>query len=419
MSEPRNDLVVARPGLLGLAWRNTLRNTRRTVLTGSAVVVAAAAVIFMLSYIRGIMANVEDAFAINESGHARITAQGYLERQRFLPLYLNIPDADGVLGAVRAHPAVQAALPRIRSAVLASTDSMNTGALTLGIDLAAEHDYLAPQDMLDQGRMPVPGASEALLGAGLAEKLGLVPGDSLTILGQTAWRSFGGLRVQVAGTGRSGMAYLDESLVILPLDQAQLMADMPDAVTEILVLARQKEQRDSLAAMLRQDLDLTGDVEVTSWRQEGSLLGLMEFARVAWSFFLVILMTMAGLIIVNTMLMSVLERTRELGMLAAMGMRRRSMVRLVLTEGLIIGLVGSIIGAGLGTALSLWVEHVGIDFSAAMEGTSFPMSPIIYVDWHWQQIVVACVLGVATGVLASLYPARRAANLAPAEALRR
>lgn len=419
MSEPIGDLVAARPRLLGLAWRNTLRNTRRTILTGSAVVVAATAVIFMLAYIKGILANVEDAYAINQSGHAWVTAEGFRERQRFMPLYLNIPDADDVLAALRAHTAVEAALPRIRSAVLANTDSMNTGALAMGIDLAAEHDYLAPQDMVDQGRLPEPGRSEALLGAGLAEKLGLVPGDSLTILGQTAWRSFGGLRVAIAGTARTGMAYLDQSLVILPLDQAQLMAEMPDAVTEILVMARRKAQRDTLAAMIRADVDLPADVEVTSWREEGSLLGLIEFARVAWNFFLIILMGMAGLIIVNTMLMSVLERTQELGMLAAMGMRRRSMMRLVITEGLIIGLVGSLIGGGIGTVLSLWVEHTGIDFSAAMEGTSFPMSPIIYVDWHWTQVLVAAVLGIVTGVLASIYPARRAVMLAPAEALRR
>jgi ABC-type lipoprotein release transport system permease subunit len=106
-------------------------------------------------------------------------------------------------------------------------------------------------------------------------------------------------------------------------------------------------------------------------------------------------------------------------MLAAMGMRRRSMIRLVVTEGFIIGLVGSAIGAAIGTGVALWVGSTGIDFTAAMEGTSFPLDPVIYVDWHWSQVLVAAVLGVATGVLASIYPARRAVKLAPAEALRR
>jgi ABC-type lipoprotein release transport system permease subunit len=117
--------------------------------------------------------------------------------------------------------------------------------------------------------------------------------------------------------------------------------------------------------------------------------------------------------------MAVLERTRELGMLAAMGMRRGSMIRLVVTEGLLIGLLGSAVGAAMGTAVSLWVGAVGIDFSAAMEGTAFPLRPIIYPDWHWTQVVVAAGLGLATGTLAALYPALRAVKLAPAEALRR
>jgi len=419
MSEPLKDPVVARPPLLGLAWRNTLRNVRRTLLTGSAVVVAAAAVIFMLSYTRGIIANVEDAYALTESGHARITGEGYLDRQRFMPLYLNVPGLGELLPSLRSHPAVAEALPRIRSAVLASNDEMNIGALSMGVDFAREEGYLDPQRMLGEGQLPRPGRAEAMLGAGLAGKLGLAPGDSLTILGQTAWRSFGGLRVEVTGTARSGVAYLDASLILLPLDQAQLLADLPDAATEVLLFARDKEQRDELASLISLDRPIPERLEVRSWRQEGTLLGLMDVARAAWGFFLVILMAMAGLIIVNTMLMAVLERTRELGMLAAMGLRRGSLIRLVVTEGLIIGLLGSAIGAVLGTGVALWVGAVGIDISAAMEGTEFPMGSVIYPDWHWTQVAVAAGLGVATGALAALYPALRAVKLAPAEALRR
>lgn len=419
MSEPLKTAVAARPPLLRLAWRNTLRNVRRTLLTGSAVAVAAAAVIFMLAYMRGIIANVEDAYAVTESGHARITADGYLDRQRFMPLYLNVAGLDALLAELRAHPAVAAALPRIRSAVLASTDEMNTGALALGIDLEREEGYLDPQGMLHEGRLPRPGRAETLIGAGLADKLSLAVSDSLTVLGQTRWRSFGGLRVEITGTARSGMAHLDASLIVLPLDQAQLLADLPDAATEVLVFAREKDQRDALAGLITADLSLPDEVEVTSWRQEGTLLGLIDFARVAWGFFLAILMGMAGLIIVNTMLMTVLERTRELGMLAAMGMRRRSMIRLITTEGLLIGLAGSAIGAALGTGVALWVGSMGIDFSAALEGTAFPLDPMIYPDWHWTQVAVATGLGLLTGVLAALYPARRAVKLAPAEALRR
>ncbi len=419
MTEPLMDPVAARPPLVGLAWRNTLRNVRRSVLTGSAVVVAAAAVVFMLSYMRGIIANVEDTYALTESVHARITQAGYLERQRFMPLYLNVPGVDSLLTEVRGHPAVAAALPRIRSAVLASTDELNVGALAMGVDLAREEDYLAPQAMLEAGRLPRPGQAEALVGAGLLEKLGLAPGDSLTLLGQTAWRSFGGIRVEITGTARTGMAYMDASLVLLSLDQAQLLGDLPDAATEILVFAREAEERDGLADLLVADLSLPEELEVTPWRQEGTLLAMMGFAKVAWGFFLVILMAMAGLIIVNTMLMSVLERTRELGMLAAMGLRPGSVIRLIATEGLFIGLVGSAVGAAVGTGVALWLGAVGIDFTAAMEGTVFPLDPMIYPDWHWTHVAVAAGLGLTTGIIAALYPAVRAVKLAPAEALRR
>lgn len=420
MSDRAIDRAVANPRLFGLAWRNTLRNTRRTVLTGSAVVVAVTAVIFLLAYLDGIGTNMEDSAARIESGHVRITREGYVERERFSPLYLNVPGVSSLAASLRAHPAVAEALPRIRASVMASTDDINTGALVLGLELDREAGYLDPAAMRTDGRLPRPGHAEAMLGAGLAARLGLVPGDSVTLLGQTAWRSMGGIRVEVTAIGRSGMAFMDQAMVVLPLDQAQLLTELDDAATEVLVFARDRDRADALTAALAADRsDLTGaGLELLSWRRPGTMLHTMSSMMNVYYVFIVLLMAMAGLIIINTMLMSVLERTREMGMLAAMGMRRGSMTRLIVTEGFVIGLLGAILGGGIGSGLALWAGTAGLDFSAAMEGVAMPLDPVIRPTLRWGHVAVGAALGMSTGALAALYPARRAVRMAPADALR-
>jgi putative ABC transport system permease protein len=148
------------------------------------------------------------------------------------------------------------------------------------------------------------------------------------------------------------------------------------------------------------------------------LASMMQVAEVAFGIMLFIMLLMAALIIVNTMLMSVMERTQEFGMQAALGMRRSDIVALVLTEGLVIGIMGAIAGGALGTGFALWLERTGIDVSTAMEAIDIPFQGIFYPDWQLRFVIAAAAIGMVAAVIAALYPAWRAARLTPAEALR-
>ena len=131
-----------------------------------------------------------------------------------------------------------------------------------------------------------------------------------------------------------------------------------------------------------------------------------------------IFMLMAGLIIVNTMIMTVLERTQEFGMLGAMGMRNRNIFLLIISEGLIIGLIGALIGALAGSGIAIWLENTGLNMSKAMEGIDWPISGVFYPDWKLGHLFAGIATGVVTAVIATLLPARRAIRMKPAEALR-
>ena len=131
-----------------------------------------------------------------------------------------------------------------------------------------------------------------------------------------------------------------------------------------------------------------------------------------------LMLLMAGLIIINTMLMTVMERTQELGMQAALGMRRSDIVFLIVSEGLVIGLIGGVVGAVLGSGVGIWLEHTGIDFTAAARSIDLPFQGMVYPDWSLSYAVIGVACGVFAAGAAALYPALRAIKMAPAEALR-
>ena len=406
--------------LLRMAWRNTRRHTRRTLLTAAAVTVAVAAVTYSFAHLTGLLGDMVDAYAKMESGHVRIRQNGYTDRERLLPVHMNVRRLSEVLSTVRSHPAVEDAIPRIRSMVLVDGAASNKPGLLLGVDLEREENYLSPSSIAEEGRLPRAGRAEVLVGKGFAEKLGVGVGDSLTVLGQTAYRSLGGMRVAVAGLAVTGFPYLDNAILIVPLDQAQVMADLSNAATEVLVFAKDPEQADPVAGGLQSELAAMGDLEVLSWKDQGPLIRVIEMTRPIMGIIMALLFLMASLIIVNTMLMTVLERTREFGMQAALGMRPGDIVRLILAEGLAIGVIGTAVGGAVGTGVAIWLETSGINIGAAAGAVAgLPFQQVLYPDWKLPFTVYGAVIGLATAVVATLYPAWRASRLMPAEALRK
>jgi putative ABC transport system permease protein len=414
MSKRRRNIPLAR-----MAWRNTRRHTRRTLLTATAVTVAVAAVTYAFAHLTGLMGDMVDAYAKMESGHVRIRRDGYTERERLLPVHMNVRRLSDVLSTIRSHPGVEDAIPRIRSMVLVDGTASNKPGLLLGVDLEREESYLSPSSITEDGRLPRASRAEVLVGKGFAEKLGVGVGDSLTVLGQTAYRSLGGMRLAVAGLAVTGFAYLDNTILIMPLDQAQILADLPDAATEVLVFANDPEQADPIAGRLQSELAALGDLEALSWKDQGPLIRLIEMTLPIMGIIMGLLFLMASLIIVNTMLMTVMERTREFGMQAALGMRPGDIVRLILAEGLAIGVIGTVVGGALGTGVAIWLETTGIDIGAAAGAVAgLPFQQVLYPDWKLLFTVYGAVVGMVTAALATLYPAWRAIRLTPAEALR-
>ena len=415
MSEERRRVPYVR-----LAWRNARRSVRRTVLTASAVTVAAAAVVFGRAYVRGAVDNIADTYSRTESGHVRVRRGGFTARERSLPAHLALPGAVALAHDLAALPGARAALPRIRAFALVDGAGANRGGLLLGLDLEREADFWRPRGMLAAGRLPSAGRAEALVGEGIARKLGVGLGDSLTLLVQTAYRSLGGLRVSVTGLARSGLRYLDDAMLIVPLDQAQAALDLGEGATEVVVFAADPEEAEALLTLVKGAVPerVPEGAEVRAWWEQSQLMRLLASTDAMMAIVWGLLLLMAALVVVNTMLMAVMERTRELGTQAALGMRRGDLVRLVVAEGAVIGALGGAAGVVIGSGITLYLGLTGIDFSAYSRAMALPFSPVVYPAWAWADALGSVALGTLAAGLAALVPARRAARLQPAEALR-
>jgi len=180
------------------------------------------------------------------------------------------------------------------------------------------------------------------------------------------------------------------------------------------------ETCEPIAASLKSELDTftSGGVEALTWGEQGPVVQAMQSGRAAFGVVFLIMLLMAGLIIINTMLMTVMERTQEFGMLSALGMRGSNILFMVVSEGLAIGLIGATVGGLLGSGISVVVERTGIDLTRAMGRIEFPIEGVLYPDWQLSYTVIGMVLGLVVAGLAALYPAWRAVRMEPAEALR-
>ena len=272
--------------------------------------------------------------------------------------------------------------------------------------------------------MPAPSAQEMIIGDKLARKLGVNPGDEVLAVKTDINYSTYALAFKVAGLFRSGFSSMDKHMFFIPLEKAQELIDCPGAVHEILLLIKDPSLSVEAASQIQDILRKKGldkDLHATAWQDHFMVKGYMPIARIFIFSILVIIMAIAGLVILNTMLMTVLERTHEIGIIKSMGMKDKHILWMVLMESFFIGLIGVFSGGLLGSALSLFVQKTGINISMMTEqiDISIPiMSSILYPKFTVAILLISILFALFSAVMAAVYPAWKASRLAPVKALR-
>jgi putative ABC transport system permease protein len=403
---------------LKLAARNVLRNKRRSAITFIAIGLGLVLVLFFYGFIQGVDKQFTDNFIKAQTGHIQVHAQGYQEKARLMPLDIAIHDFDRVVQKLKELPNVHTISPRLRFPVIVSTGSESLGVLGLGVDHQAERDSVIATKIV-KGEYFSDKTGYALIGKDLAKDVHVSVGDLLTLVANTAKGALNSIDVEIRGMFATGYGQYDSSILVLSLSDAQRLLRMPGQVTEITLMLTNADQTDSVAQALRESFRDDG-LEVQTWEELGAAIFELLAARrqlMAVISFVVILIAALG--IVNTMLMSVFERVREIGTLMALGVTPGEVRLLFLSESVILGAAGGLMGSGIGGALLRYFATYGVTFTQASQLLSnLPVGTTFYAEFSWGTILMFFVLAQAVAILAALYPAYIASKQEPVQALR-
>jgi ABC-type lipoprotein release transport system permease subunit len=395
-----------------MAYRNLGRNRRRSVLSALALSIGLALILFIAAFYEGEMRSSMESTLRLDSGHIQIRAADYDPDKLSVAWEYLIENPQQIAGQVEALDQVQVATPRLIASGIVSVGEESSGVQIMGVDPAssANQPY---QDGMVSGAFPAADDREGILiGVPLAENLGLKVGEQLNLLVNTANGTVDEQLFTVRGIFSTGVSTYDKSIVLLPLAKAQAFSGAENRASFIFILLKDRAQTDAVAAALQ-----SPDYQIKTWSELNEILVLMEeFANAYLMILNLIVMGVTATVIVNTLVMSVFERTREIGILTAIGMKGRQIIALFLAEASMLALGGLVFGLLLGWGISAYFGSVGIYFGD-LGLSGFYLGDRIYTYLTTQDMVNLTIMALIITILASLYPARLASRMEPVEAL--
>ncbi|MDQ6954067.1 MAG: ABC transporter permease [Mariprofundaceae bacterium] len=401
-----------------MAWRNIIRNWHRSMVTIAAVATGLSALIFLWGFNDGVhntmMRNLQQVIV----GSIQIHHDTFFKKSS-LSRHIQQTDTlkEALLEAAQGGR-IKALSWRLDTFALAAGDDVSEGLVLLGMDANAELKTTRIAQKVDQGRFLQEGDGAAcVLGATAARNLGVTLGDDVIFLTQDRFGALAADKFQLVGIISSGEMGIDRGLAIVPLNILQSMLEMNGRYTRI-VLQVEPEHLEAVTDSLRMSLKGKG-YEVLRWYDMYPMMKQwVELENAFYYIFLGVVLLIVAAGIMNTVLMSMLERVREFGVMMALGCGRGVLASMVIVESIILGGLGVIFGLGLGLFLIAWFHSAGIDLSAQMDTVArFYVDPIVYTeidtDHLWQ--TVGSVMAAA--IIAAIVPAWRVTRLQPVEAI--
>ncbi len=402
---------------LRLAWRNIWRHRRRTVI----IVLAMGLSLGLMMIYDGLIDGFNQAIAGNAvrvlGGNIQVHADGYRDKVDSNPL-LPLADDSAIVQAALAQPDVIAAGRRIQTGGLISNREGAFPLNIIGIEPEAEAPVsLIAEHIVDGRYVEATDEDAILIGKGLADALSIKVGDRLTMVGSDVHKQNRQRTMTVIGIYDIGIPSLEKAAAYISLGEAQDLFNLRGQSTEVQITLKKIGTEKTVVSTLSAALP---GYEVESWdRNYPELANAVNTKSAAMDIFSVIIVMIAGIGILNLLLMAIYERTREIGLLGAMGLKPRQIATIFILEGTLIGAVGVVAGIAMGLATNLGLGQVGMDYSA-MAGVADYMALIsgrVYPTLGLSKIVWRSAVVLVIAMLAALIPALIAARREPSEAL--
>lgn len=401
---------------LRLAWRNIWRHKRRTII----IILAMSLTLGLMMWYDGLINGFTDAIYGNAvkilGGNVQVHAEGYRAEASSNPLF-PLDDPQAVVKAAEANPLTLAATQRIHTGGLVTSREGAFAVGIIGVEPEKEMTVNIIGQNVKEGRnLTSADLDSVLIGKGLADAMGVKVGDRITMVGRSQHEQMRQRTMTVVGIFDLGLADIEKQSVYISLGEAQSLYEVTGS-TEVAIFLEKLGQESAVIDSMKPSLP---GYEIESFQANyPELASAINTKSGVMDVFSVIIIAIAGVGILNLLLMAVYERTREIGVLGAMGLKPNQISMLFVLEGIMIGLVGVAAGIIVGLSINGYLMKVGLDFGNMTQAASYMalIQSRAYPTWGIEKLPLRVSMIVIISALASLIPAVEAGRREPAEAL--
>ena len=415
------------------SWKNIWRNKRRTYFTLTAIAFGVMVLIFLNSYTRGLLNGAVEETIKTQTGHIKVAHKEFLRLKNMMPREYFIPGLTRIQGIISRIPGVQLSCARIKFNVLLNREGINERGIAIGIDPQKTEKSMEISRALAAGNYEDFNASglNLIIGKPLARKLNFTINDEILLVTTDINYSTYALPFKIVGIFETGYSSMDNHILFIPLKKAQEMLDCGDAAHEVLIFLKDPQKAVEISKTIEERLSKNEKnqkqpLRAVPWQQDDYVKNFMPIIENIVSRVLVILMLLVSLVILNTMLMSIMERYHEIGVIKALGFKDGEVRLMIMIEAFFLGTIGSLVGGTLGGALSALTGKIGIDHTKMLGKMTFEkldaplplLSKVLYPDLTLSILIGSIIFGILVSLAAALYPAFKSSKMLPVEALR-
>jgi len=402
-----------------IGWRNLWRNRRRSIVVISSIGLGVFALVFSMGIMNGLNHQMVENTISTSLGHISVQKRGFQDDMKIEHSFVPPADLPSILSKT---PEVVSWAPRMKLEVMIRTSEASRGVLIMGIDPEREKSVSGIfQYMLADGNgsfLADPEGRDLLLSRTLARKLDVTVGDKVILMFQDANSEITGEAVTVKGLYQTPVDSFDKFVIYTGIRTLQQFFGVGQRISEVSVRVAHRDQVGSVKARLQKAIT-EPSLTVLTWKDMAPnlLRAVALFDTMMYVMFLIIFITVV-FSVANTLIMAIMERFREIGVMKSIGTRPFWIWRMVLFEGINLGIVGLLAGALTGAAVTMLLAYTGLDFSFYMESArSLGTGAVIYPKLKTMDILVSTAIVLVTTIIAALYPATKAARIKPLDAL--